>query len=394
MNDAELIRKTCETLNMSLEAIKEDLNGRVRLLEKALDRGILSPMGRTEIRGEGVWSLSQAALGMANDHWNNGRGLKFTREKEWHDRCKGIMSGAQQRAQSEIDDEKGGFLVPNQIELQIVEARRAKSVLDKLPTTKVEGIKGSPFEVRKETSVATATYGAESAGITETDEKFGQTKGEPHELKALVKVPNGLIMRSSPAVDVIITNALVKAVALKRDITGLKGTGVSNEPAGISVSGVANFVMGTITYKKLVDMEGTLDDDDVEMEDRGWVGHPKIRRKLRQLLDGQNFPIFGRQYPLNGLTVLPVQNENMFLLNEILFGMTTQVSGVSASADLFLGYWPDLWMLTWAGLELMATKEGNGAFEKNETHIRIIETNDFLVTRIKSFLHSKDVVTA
>lgn len=397
MATMELIQQTLKTMHMSLKAIDEDKENRLRIVEKALDAGLLPQMGRIEQQGQKDWSLSRAACVVANPDEVVPGG---EREVEWRAEAreraiKLSKMTPEARAQAETVDSKGGTLVPEQIAQQLVMARRAKSILDKLPTTKMDGLRGSPFKVLKETTIAVATYGKESTPITESDEDFGDVEGRPHELKALVKIPNGLIARSSPAIDTIIANALSKAVALKRDITGLKGLGANDEPRGVSeTAGIGSFTMGTITYDKLVDMEGDLDDNDVEMQDRGYAAHPKIRRKLRQLKDNDLFPIFGRQFPLNGLTVLPVSNENLFMLNELPFAMSTQLNSTTGQADLFLGFWPDLWVMTWEGMALAATSEGNGSFLNNETHLRIIESNDFLVTRPASFIHAKDVVTA
>jgi HK97 family phage major capsid protein len=128
----------------------------------------------------------------------------------------------------------GGVLVDEQTSAEIVTMIRARSAVMRL------GVRVVPFDKELDvvslSSGATATYVAENAPITPSEQTFA--KGAlltEKELAALVPVSNRLLRAaaSSPDVEQVIRADLAEVVALRQDLAFLEG------PAGRSRSGSA-----------------------------------------------------------------------------------------------------------------------------------------------------------
>lgn len=358
----------------SVDQLKNSIESRLETIEKGMKAGTISPAITSQ--GEQGFSLCKMAMGMAYDEWGNAGKEKeiFTERK------------ASVRTQSEDVDSLGGFLVPTDHQERLVMKRRANSVTDKLPTTKMEGLTGGTITMAKETVAAEAFYGQKSATKKKTKSKFGLLKWEPRELSSIVKIPNGLLKRAIPAMDRFLEDALMKAVALRRDIAFLKGTGGEFEPLGVTNhTGINTFdFAGAITYDKLVKFAFELDKNNVEQTERGYAFHPVVRLQLRLLKTVDGFPIFSERFPLGG--------DQSVMNNQLLsdmFEMTTQLLGVTSPTEMIHGFWPDLVIATWGAIELEASRDFE--FDKNMTVIKIVEENDSNVLRPESFTHGTGI---
>lgn len=373
--------RTTEEVVLDLEkSINEkygSIDARIRQVEQELKTGRVNPAEAQT--GKKPFQFARLIRGMSLGEWNQA--------KNERDIFEGQKRAAQERAQEEEVDSKGGFLVPAEYRPELIELRRAASVLDKLPITHWTGLTGSPVEVPSETGDVTAYWGKENVAPTESNQTYGREGMTPKKVTCLVKIPNGLLRRSSPAVEQIIRKSMMKVAALKIDLAGLKGTGNSSEPRGISNSSPTSFLFaGAMTYSLLIDMASKLDEDNVEPDSRGWAAHPILRRELNQTLDGSNRPIF-QPY-------LQPPREGRAGLADLLgyqFETTTQLASASGAADLFFGYWPDLVMGEWDGLEILASNQAGDSFTQDQTWVRLIQEVDFFVRRSKSFVHATDM---
>lgn len=372
--------RTTEEVVLDLEkSINEkygSIDARIRQVEQDLKTGRVNP---AEPQGKKSFQFARLIRGMSLGEWNQA--------KTERDIFEGQKRAAQERAQEEEVDSKGGFLVPAEYRPELIELRRAASVLDKLPITHWTGLTGSPVEVPSETGDVTAYWGKENTAPTESNQTYGREGMTPKKVTCLVKIPNRLLRRSSPAVEQIIRKSMMKVAALKIDLAGLKGTGNSSEPRGISNSAPTSFTFsGAMDYPKLIDMASKLDEDNVEPDSRGWAAHPILRRELNQILDANDRPIF-QPY-------LSPPREGRLGLTDLLgyqFETTTQLASASSAADLFFGYWPDLVMGEWDGLEILASNQAGDSFTQDQTWVRLIQEVDFFVRRAKSFVHATDM---
>lgn len=136
--------------------------------------------------------------------------------------------------QSEL--EAGGVLVPDEYYAELIELLRGKAVVRKLGARKLP-LHGS-LSIPRQTAGASASYIGESQPIPLTDAKFGMIQLTEKKLAALVPISNDLL-RNAPqasgiAVDEIVREDLIQALALREDLAFIRGNGLDNTPAGIA----------------------------------------------------------------------------------------------------------------------------------------------------------------
>lgn len=388
------MKRDINELVVDLGHWQRDVDAKVRAVERGLSRGTLAPAPGVK-SGEGqTFSVVNLIRGIGHGDWTGAK-----REREMFESQRGLVAKRaqirremQSRGFDEDTDSKGGFLVGKEEREQLIEIRRANSVIDKLPITNWDNLTGGEVVVPKETTQATAEYIGKNQTIPETDEKFGQVILRPRQLAALVKIPNGLLKRSIPSLETILRNSLMKAMALRSDLAAFKGTGTSNEPRGIdNTEGIQLFdFAGPIQYDGVVDMEGLLDTANVEIANRGWAGVTNLRADIRKVKDSEGRPLFAEILPLGGQQQVLGDRTGRGMFQGWPIEFSTQLTA-SPSKDLYHAMWGDLVKGVWSVLEFLVSKETTEAFEKNQTHVRVIEENDFGIFRADSFVRATNL---
>lgn len=370
----------------------EKLTARVLDMErKVADRtpapapGAGAPVGPNGEGGCGM-KLSRFVRGVKFGKWDGAE-----KEKEWYHDSRDLTSD---------DDGAGGFIVPPELVAELIPLLRSKTVLDKLPVLQMFDLKGSPVPIPKQKSAATGFWTGEGQLITKSEQGFGQVNGTPKEAAGLTKLSNRLLRLSSPGVEAIVRDDLMKVIARLIDLAMLRGTGGENEPLGIvNTPGISIESFGTpnggaVTYEKLIDMIGRLDDADVDDTGRMWVFHPKIRRKLAKLLDLNGRPIFAELQSFGGQTLAPMRD---LLGHEWI--TTTQIptdlveGSATTLSEIYFAEWPQLAWMQWGQMEIKISDEAGEALERNQTFIRIIMEVDFVLRQEEAFVVANDVIT-
>lgn len=363
-----------EKLNAILSGVEgvrttqEDQGKRINSLEKKLkSRGISLPGVEDEKQ---KFSIQRAVMAIIS-----GRHELAPFEMD-------VMKETKKRDQSTIDDSLGGFLVPTEALPDFIDFLRAKQIVKTLGATSLTGLRGSPVQIPKQKGAATALFLGEGAAITSSDLQFGQVEMRPHEAAALVVLSSRLLSLSNPGAEQIINNDIAIQLALLIDKAALRGGAAQNEPIGILNTTDVNIsaAFGAVTIDKLYDLMLRIEEDNADQDRMGWAMSPRTWNSIRKLKDGESRFFFNPQ---------PHEKTRGTLLGFPVMTTTQIPNNLGAGSDeseLYFGVWSELVQGEWGGLELLASRETNDAFAKNQVHIRAIMEVDNLVRHPESFV--------
>lgn len=148
----------------------------------------------------------------------------------------------------------GGFTVPTDLGLPIIELLRNRAVVASLGAQVITGITGN-VAIPRQTGAATASWLSETAQVSKTNQTFGQLALTPKRLAARSGYSLQLLRQSSIAVEGFIRNDQASVLAIAIDLAAIQGTGSSGQPTGIvNTSGIGSFTFGGApTYAKYIE---------------------------------------------------------------------------------------------------------------------------------------------
>lgn len=368
-----LIETNFSNMNSKIEAVEGtvvDLETRVKEIESnSKDRKAGLPGLEDE---KEKFSIARAAYAIAHKDW---RFAEF--EKEVFDNME---------KQQSTSAGSGGYFVPVQAITDVIELLRAETVVMNLGATVLSGLTGAPVTIPRQSSGSTGYWTAENASINASTIGDEQITLTPHAATALVKMSTRVAKLSDPSIEMMVRNDIARTLALLIDLAALKGSGVSNQPLGISnTTGINTVTIGSAapTLAKMQDMVTQLENQNALRGNLGFVMHPAVKNALKKERIAQYSGDTGGNY-----VILPMSDA---LLRDTVgydYAVTTQL----AQTEIFFGNWADLIIAQWGGFEMTASTETSTAFEANQIWIRAIQEVDMGTRHVKSFCYASDVV--
>jgi len=194
---------------------------------------------------------------------------------------------------------KGGFIIPPGYSADFIELLRPNTVVRK-HTTSLPMPSGS-ITLPKQAGKSSASYIAEGDDIGVTEPAFGQVTLAAKKMAAIVPVSNDLIRFSSPQVNAIIRDDLLRSVAEREDLAFLRDDGTGNVPKGLlsiatggnkpaAAAGVAPNAQ--VTDTELGKLELALMSQNVSLLGAYWVMSPRTFQYLENLRDGNGNKVY------------------------------------------------------------------------------------------------------
>jgi HK97 family phage major capsid protein len=375
------IEKREEERQNSLKAILDRLNA----VEKAGVGSRAVSLGLDEHeKGKHPFSFARAALAIAYRDQSLAP-MEWSMMKEAGAKY-AAMGETKKRVMSTDLDDHGGFIVPNEYVADLIELIYAREVVSKLGATAMNGLTGGPVQIPRQTSGTTAAYVAENAQITPSDPLLGQVTMQPREVAAMCQLSNRLLRMSSPAAEAVVRADLARQIALRVDLSALRGTGGTQPLGVVNTPGIGATTMTAVpTVNALYAMMYVVELANADTESMGWAMHPRTWNTLRTIQDGEG------RYILATIFGQGTQEKRGPIVGTLLghpFYCTTQIPitlGAGAASEIYFGNWADLILAEWMGLELMASQETSTAFAANQTWIRAILEHDCAVRHPASF---------
>ncbi len=201
---------------------------------KAADRGLLASEQR---RFDGLMAEADELDGLSQRFEAESR-LRAIAPAHIDVRGEGRSAarGSELRTMGEALITAGAVLVPDQQFGQVWEHLSAQTVLVAAGARVIETDRAS-LTIPKLTADSAASWVGESDEISESSPTMGGIVATLDKCAALVRVSNELISDSNPSVLEMIMGQLTRSLSLALDLAGFEGTGTSNQPRGLSLTG-------------------------------------------------------------------------------------------------------------------------------------------------------------
>lgn len=294
-----------------------------------------------------------------------------------------IESRQELRAMSVSSLTAGGALIPPELAAELVELLYARTVVLGLGARTLEF--SSSINLGRMNSGATVYYVGEGSNITPSQPGFGELRMTGKKAAAIVPVTNELLRNPSVGADTIIRDDLLQAMALRRDLSALRGTGDTNQPKGltkwINSSNVFNST-GTSTAQKVADLTKAIrlvDESNIPLDSGGWAMSPRSKWALFATLDNNSNFVFAAQLAMGMLLGFPTRS-------------TTQIPnnlGGGSDSEVYFAAWNDLIMGFDRTTPMQVEAFPNGAYfdgsavvsgiSTDTTPIRLLEGHDVIM---------------
>lgn len=221
-----------------------------------------------------------------------------------------------------------------------IDTLRPNSVVMQLGATVMDGLQGD-VDIPKALGNPNFQWIGDDDDGPDNDIPTGSILMKPHTLAGGVPMSRRLLKQSSPSVERVIQNALLKGAALGIDLGILMGTGSNNQPMGITnATGVnvqAVATPGKPTWNELVGFETKVNSDNALTGKLAYVTTAGVRGNLK--------------------TTPKDAGSGLFLMNDKdANGYGVSISNQLDANRMIFGNWEDVMVGLWGVLDIMPDK--------------------------------------
>jgi HK97 family phage major capsid protein len=376
----ELDGSVREVVERELRKVAEGRGGQTReLISRMVGDGAGEIPSRDGSRGVGLAQMLRAVAASKGDP---------QRASEWARKAGCLESVV--RALGATDGSAGGFLVPVQFSQDVIEFLRPMSAVRRLNPNVVSMPSGTT-KIPKITTGASASYIGESVNIPMSQPVFGQVILSFKKLAALVPISNDLIRYSSPSVDSVVRDDVVRAMAQRENQAFLRDTGTENTPRGLRFAVASANVSAMTGADNLADIVTNLgrlvlalENNNIPMTRPGWIFGPRTKFRLMTLLNAVSSAYMFRAEMLNGtLWGYPYATSTAVPQN---LGAAANESEVYLAdfADVVIGESQSLIVDSSTEASYWDGTAQQSAYSRDETVVRCILEEDLVMRRAES----------
>lgn len=221
----------------------------------------------------------------------------------------------------------GGYLVGTEHRADMfIEALRASAIAFRAGVRTLPGLVGN-VSIPKQTSNATFAWIAEGADVALTDLALGAVTLTPRTISGGVPMTRKLLQQSSPAVEMLVREDLIRGAAMAIDDAVFEGSGSAGQPLGIANHGDINTVAvstdGTPTWAEVVGFESAVAADDALGGSLAYVTTPTVRGNMKVTSKDTGSGLFVASG--NEANGYPVLTSTRLTANALLFGDWSQI---------------------------------------------------------------------
>lgn len=292
-------------------------------------------------------------------------------------------------------DTAGGFLVPPEHSTEVIGLLRSGAPV--LSLCRTVPMQRDTLYIPKLTGGATAYWTAENASISDSTPATGQVTLVAKKLTALVKISNEWLDDSDPEMETMIREDIAQTLAEAVDNAILEGSGVGNEPTGLSViPDITKTALDAApTVANIIDMISRVEVANVR-QDPMWnfVFHPRDKAVLAQVADTTSGDFLWTELGLPGHTLVggyPTTLRGYPYVNTTQITIDTDNNN---ETKIYFGQFGDVVVGMRKTIELAASGEAGDAFQYDQTWIRAIMRLDVNIRHAESIEVLTDVRTS
>ena len=227
----------------------------------------------------------------------------------------------------------GGYLVGTEHQPEnFIDLLRSKMLVTQLGARVISGLNGN-IAIPKLTGGITGYWVTEGSDVTEDNPTVGQVAMSPKTVGGTVDYTRKTILQSSPDIEAMLENDIVKVLARKIDAAAINGSGSNGEPTGIlNTSGRGQVDYGDgMTWADVVDAETEVAADDADIGNLAYLFTVALRGDMKQTLKSTG--VAGYIWENHEVNGYPAYATNQMPSEKGLFGNFE---------DIMIGEWSDL----------------------------------------------------
>jgi HK97 family phage major capsid protein len=183
---------------------------------------------------------------------------------------------------------QGGATVPLNIDPEVVELLRNRTVCERMGVKRIAGLSGN-VGIPRHTASVTPYSLPEQATLVKATSTFDQILVTPHRVGCWQNYTRQLALTSGIDVEMFLREDLLAAMNVKTDSLILIGQGSQDEPCGIlNTTGVGSLVFGgTPTWSQMLSFETMLANANADCRPNGRYGFitsPSVKNRLKAIL--------------------------------------------------------------------------------------------------------------
>ena len=342
------------------------------------------------------YSITKAVKAMVTGNWS---GAEL--EKEASDEIarktgkspKGIFIPSDIRWKRDLisgaSGDGGALVATNLLAGSFIEALRANMVVKQAGALFLSGLVGE-VAIPAQNAVNSASWVAENAAVTEVNPTYRQVTMAPKTLGTFTDISRHLMHQSTPAIETIVRNDIIRSLSNEVDKKAIQGDGTSNTPTGIlSTSGIGAVAIGTNggagTWAHVVNTWKEVATDNANVGALAFITSPlQISRFMAaaKVSSSDSVMIMNDQAKLMGYNVFSTTNSPDNL---------TKGTASGTCSALTFGNFNDLIIGEWGSLDISVDPYTNAA--KGGTRIIGLYDVDVAVRHAESFAAVKDITS-
>jgi|ETN02SMinimDraft_2_1059926.scaffolds.fasta_scaffold02026_4 HK97 family phage major capsid protein len=285
-----------------------------------------------------------------------------------------------------VSADGGALVATNLLSGSFIEALRARMVVKQAGALFLSGLVGE-VAIPAQLAVNSASWVAENAAVTEVNTTYRQVTMSPKTLGTFTDISRHLIHQSTPAIETIVRNDIIKSLSNEVDKQAIQGSGSSNKPTGIlNTSGIGSVAIdtngGAFTWAKAVETWKEVATDNADIGALAWVTSPLAVSRLMataKVGSSDSVMIMNDQNKLLGYNVFSTTNSPDTL---------TKGSSSGDCSALTFGNFNDLIVGEWGNLDINVDPYTNSS--KGGTRIIGLYDVDVAVRHAESFAAIQD----
>lgn len=275
-----------------------------------------------------------------------------------------------------------GAFIPTEFVDRYFDQLRARTAVLAAGPTVINVDHAGSVKVPKVTSSATVGPVAENVAITPSDPGLGNLTLDPIKLAVMTLVAREAIEDSNPDLQMVVSNSLIRDMAVKLDQQFVNGAGTGGEMTGLlKVSGVtagattgANGTSLAATsgagFGVLADTLAAYEGANADPDRAAWIMHSRTWSSIRKIQDDQHRPIVSID-PTSGVRQ-SLWGHPVYISNSIPVNQTVGTS--TDCSSIILADMSQVVVATSRAVELMMSVDF--AFDKDQVAIRVTSRYD------------------
>lgn len=292
----------------------------------------------------------------------------------------------------------GAFLIPTELQRELIEVLEARSIAMKLGVQSINGLSGDLQWTKNEGGITAGYIDTETeASGSESTPTFSAITLRPHVMGAFVPMTWGMLAQPALSIDNWVRTRIGVKLALLEDNSIFQGTGAQGQPLGITnVSGINTMNWSTapgtpnfsganqnITRGLRLHVKDLMDNDAFEGAERlGWAMSPSALWAISVTRDGDGKDLFYNAIA-PGSQALPRE-----ILGYPAFSSSQLEQSGNTAEFLLFGDFAQVMNGHWGVMAFASSTETETNFRKLRTTVRGVWAHDVGVMQAAAFSNS------